>query len=108
LKRIVWHGDSLDRIRKFPEDARQNVGFELERVQKGLEPRDWKPMKTVGPGVVEIRIHVRDEYRVFYLATHGDVIHVLHTFLKKSRKTRLSDIQIAASRYRQAVAELHL
>ena len=84
------------------------MGFELERVQKGLERRDWKPMKTVGSGVVEIRRHVGDEYRVFYLATRLEVVHVLHAFVKKSRKTRQSDIQIAANRYRRVITEMHL
>jgi hypothetical protein len=52
LKRIVWHGDSLERIRSFPSDARQDAGFEFERVQRNLEPRDWKPMNGAGAGVI--------------------------------------------------------
>jgi putative component of toxin-antitoxin plasmid stabilization module len=67
LKRIVWHGDSLERIRSFPSDARQDAGYELERVQRDREPRDWKPMSAVGSGVVEIRVHAAGEYRVFYI-----------------------------------------
>ena len=46
LKRIVWHGDSLERIRSFPSDARQDAWYELERVQGDREPRDWKPMNA--------------------------------------------------------------
>src|ERR1017187_1039740 len=57
LKSVEWKGDSLERARSFSKPARQQVGYELELVQRGLEPSDWKPMPTVGPGVCEVRIH---------------------------------------------------
>jgi phage-related protein len=103
LKRVVWHGDTLGRVRSFPPGARQDAGFQIGRVQRGLEPRDWKPMPTVGPGVVEIRIHCVNEYRVFYLARTAEAVHVLHAFVKKTQKTRQSDIKLAAIRYRDAI-----
>ena len=62
-------------------------------------------MRAVGPAVVEIRIHVGNEYRIFFLASVQDAVHVLHAFVKKTQKTRQSDIRLAASRYREAVAE---
>ena len=49
-------GDSLARVRDFPSGARQDAGFQIDRVQRGDSPDDWKPMKTVGRGVREIRI----------------------------------------------------
>ena len=98
--KIIWHGDSLSRIRHFPDGARQDAGFQLGRVQQGLEPRDWKPMTIVGPGVVEIRIHVGIEYRVLYVARHGHSVHVLHAFVKKTQKTKIADIELARTRYR--------
>jgi phage-related protein len=104
-KRVVWHGDSLDRVRSFPQNARQDAGYQIGRVQRGLEPRDWKHMKTAGRGVMEIRIHAGGEYRVFYLATVHDAVHVLHAFQKKTRQTRQSDIKLAAARYREVFQE---
>ena len=56
LKPLDWLGSALDDVREFPDDARQRAGFELYRLQLGLEPSDWKPMNGVGPGVREIRI----------------------------------------------------
>jgi phage-related protein len=105
LKRIVWHGDSLERIRSFPGDARQDAGYELERVQRNLEPRDWKPMNAAGAGVIEIRVHAGGEYRVFYVAKFKDAVHVLHAFVKKTQKTRRAEIELAAKRYREALEE---
>jgi phage-related protein len=101
FKPVTFHGDSLDRLRDFPEDARREAGHELYQVQKGLDPSDWKPMPTIGAGVREIRI--RDgigAYRVIYIATLADAIHVLHAFQKKSDKTAQRDLALAAARLR--------
>jgi phage-related protein len=102
FKPVTFHGDSLDRLRDFPEDARREAGHELYQVQKGLDPSDWKPMPTIGAGVREIRI--RDAigaYRVIYIATLADAIHVLHAFRKKSQKTAQRDLDLAVSRLRE-------
>ncbi len=94
-------GSSLQSIREFPVLARQRLGFQLERVQTGLEPSDWKPMPSIGAGVREIRVHTENEYRVCYTASFKHSIYVLHAFVKKSRKTSQSDLEIAAARYRE-------
>jgi phage-related protein len=59
LKRLIFLGSSLDDIRRFPENARRRAGYQLDRVQHGLDPDDWKPMSSIGSGCREIR--VRDE-----------------------------------------------
>lgn len=89
-------------MREFPELARSLAGLDLYAVQLGLDPSDWKPMKTVGPGVREIR--VRDEtgaYRVIYLATLADRVLVLHAFQKKTQQTAQRDIDLAAKRLKE-------
>ena len=101
-KPIVFLGDSLARLREFPDDARQNMGRELARVQEGREPLDWKPMGDVGIGVREIRASERaGEFRTLYVAHFADAVYVLHAFQKKSQKTPLRDINLAAMRYKQ-------
>ena len=57
-------------------------------------------MRSIGPGVKEIRIHVLGEWRVIYVAKMEDAVYVLHAFQKKSSKTRHADIDLAARRYR--------
>jgi len=91
----------LDDLRDFPEDARRIAGFELHAVQNGLEPRDWKPVQSVGQGVKEIRIHVLGEWRIIYVANIRDAIYVLHAFQKKTQKTSQRDIELARKRYKQ-------
>ena len=101
VKPIVFLGDSLARLRDFPELARAEAGYQLRDIQKGLDPSDWKPMKTVGPGVREIRIReAGGAFRVIYLASVGDSVVVLHAFHKKTQQTPQRDIDLAASRLR--------
>ncbi|MES9897799.1 MAG: type II toxin-antitoxin system RelE/ParE family toxin [Sedimenticola sp.] len=95
-------GDSLDQIRDFSLDAKQDVGFQLDKVQRGEEPDDWKPMNAVGSGVREIRVKDADGiYRVIYLAKLEDAVYVLHAFQKKTQKTRKADIDLASRRLKR-------
>jgi phage-related protein len=99
-KPLLWLGSSRRDLRVFPALARRLAGFQLRRVQHGLDPDDWKPMQTVGPGVREIRIHVAGAHRVFYLATRAEAIYVLHAFEKKTQKTSAQDLRICRDRLR--------
>lgn len=99
MKPIIFLGDSLARLRDFPEQARSQAGYQLREVQKGLDPGNWKPMKTVGPGVQEIRIReAAGAFRIIYLASAGDRVVVLHAFQKKTQQTSQRDIDLARSR----------
>jgi len=100
-KPIVWVGNSKEGLRDFPLVARQRAGYQLEILQDGDEPDDWKPMKTVGPGVQEIRIKCEDgAFRVFYVANRPDAIYVLHAFRKTTQKTEKRDIDLAKTRFK--------
>jgi len=86
----------------LPDKARQDAGFQLDKVQRGEEPDDSKPMPSIGAGVKEIRI--RDEagtFRVIYLAKLADAVYVLHCFQKKARETSQKDIKLARKRYKE-------
>jgi len=101
MKTLRFVGSSLDDIKNFPAEARQDAGFELDAIQRGLMPSDFKPMLGVGPGAYEIRVHALGEWRVIYVAKFADAVYVLHAFQKKTQKTRKEDIELAARRYRQ-------
>lgn len=101
MKLAIFLGDSQRVLRSFPELVRSEAGFQLDRVQRGEDPDDWKPMRAVGSGVREIRI--RDEagaFRVIYTATIGEFVYVLHAFQKKTQKTAQRDIELARIRYK--------
>lgn len=102
MKPIEFAGDSLARVRDFPSTVRRAVGYQLDRVQRGLEADDWKPIQSVGSGVRELRIRDRaGAFRVIYLATLPDRIVVLHAFQKKTQRTAKPDIDVAAKRFRE-------
>jgi phage-related protein len=97
-KPLSWVGSSLEAVHGFPTEARRAAGYELRRVQQGLMPSDWKPMRTVGPGVMEIRLHTGLEHRVFYVARFEEAVYVLHAFEKRTRQTTQADIELAKKR----------
>jgi len=101
MKLLKFVGSSLSDLREFPAEARRAAGFELWQVQCGLMPSDFKPLLGVGPGAYEIRVHVKGEWRVIYVAKFANNIYVLHAFQKKTRKTRGEDMELAERRYRQ-------
>jgi phage-related protein len=102
MKPVVFLGDSLGRVRAFPEGARRNAGFQIERVQRGLNPDDWKPMTAIGLGVREIRVrHAGGAYRVVYIASFAGAVYVLHAFAKKTQRTARRDLDLASMRFSQ-------
>jgi phage-related protein len=75
FKPVEFRGNALDELRSFPEVARRAAGFQIDRLQRGYDPEDWKPMPSVGKGVREVRI--RDEagaFRVIYLTKLEDAV----------------------------------
>ena len=102
MKEVIFLSNSLDPLRAFPADARHEAGFQIDKVQCGLEPDDWKPISTIGGGVNEIRIW--DEagtFRVVYVAKLIEAVFVLHCFQKKSQEISQKDIAIAKKRYKE-------
>jgi len=94
---ILWCGCA-----NFLKNARRAAGYQLDRVQRGLEPDDWKPMRAIGTGVRELRIRDRSgAFRVIYVATLPDCVVVLHAFQKKTQRTAKRDIDLAARRFRE-------
>ena len=103
-KEIRWVGTSYDDLLAFPKAPRQEAGFQLAKVQAGLEPTDWKPFADVGAGVREVRIaEANGIFRVMYVAKFEEAVYVLHCFQKKTQATSKQDKDIDAQRYRAVV-----
>ena len=108
MKDIEFLGSSLKQLRQFPESAKRKAGFQLRRIQLGLEAEDSKPMKTIGPGVQELRIWDGDgTYRVIYTTRLADTVYVLHAFEKKTQTTAQRDIDLAKARYNELLRRIH-
>jgi phage-related protein len=107
-KPVEFLGTSLEDLRSFPQGARRQAGFQIDRVQNGNDPFDWKPMAAVGQGVREIRL--RDEsgaYRILYVAKFEDAVYVIHCFQKKTQKTAADDIALARLRFKELTDRIH-
>lgn len=108
MKPIEFCGGALDDLREFPDTARRQAGYQLDKVQHGLAPDDFKPMTSIGQGVSEIRIW--DEagaFRLMYVAKLADAIYVLYCFQKKTQQTSKKDIALATKRYKDLLQELN-
>jgi len=99
-KPLIWLGSAKSDMKAFPRDARRVAGFQLRRVQLGLEPNDWKPMANVGSGVREIRVQTGLSHRILYVAKFEEGVYVLHAFEKRTAKTSRHDLELAKDRYR--------
>ena len=106
-KPLRFRGASLRDLRAFPQSAKREAGHQLDRVQAGKAPDDWKPMSAIGPGATEIRIHdAAGAFRVIYFAKFEEAVFVLHCFQKKTRATSKADLELATTRYRELAKEL--
>jgi phage-related protein len=102
VRPLYFLGNSLKCLRDFPEDARHDAGYQLDKVQRGDQPDDFKPMPAIGKGVEEIRVSESSgTYRVIYLARRAEAVYVLHAFQKKTQATPRRDLEIAKGRFRQ-------
>ncbi len=106
MRPLEFIGNTLDCLKQFPRPARRRAGLQLDRVQRGLEPFDWKPITTIGGGVREIRVwDDSGTYRVVYVAKFEEAVYVLHCFRKTTDATSTRDIHLAKQRYRKLLRE---
>ena len=103
---LVWLGDSKKNIQSFPKGAQKLLGDELQLVQFGGMPKDAKPFKGIGSGVIELALrYASDAYRVVTAVQLGARVYVLHAFQKKSKKgigTPKRDVDLIRKRYSEA------
>lgn len=99
-KPVLWMGSTYKDLLAFPDAVRKKAGFQIHRLQFGLEPEDWKSMPEIGPGICEIRINdSAGVYRLMYVARLENAIYVLHCFHKKTQRTTQHDKAVARARY---------
>ncbi len=101
MKDIHWQGTSFEDLKAMPKGVQRNAGYQLHLIQVGLEPTDWKPMKSIGAGVREIRIRHTGQYRIIYVTVKKRTLYVLHSFQKKTQKTSKKDLNLAKARLKE-------
>ena len=104
MKLLRFLGDSLTCLREFPENARHDAGYQLDKVQRGEPPDDFKPMPSIGKGVQEIRMwDDTGTYRVVYTTRLTNAVYALHAFQKKTQTTAKRDIELAKIRFTELI-----
>lgn len=102
MRPVRFLGNSLKCLRDFPRGARHDAGYQLDKVQRGDQPGDFKPVPVIGNGVEEIRVSSSSgAYRVIYVARRAEAVYVMHAFQKKTQTTAKKDLEIAKRRFRQ-------
>ena len=104
MKRVIWVGSAKKDLQQcFSRMAQREAGYQIYRLQEGSDPKDWKPLHGVGPGIREIRIHAENEYRIIYVAQFEEALYILHSFVKKTQKTSQRDLELARERLNQVL-----
>ena len=109
-KPLIWVGDSLQTVRSFPEDVKDEIGFALYQAQTGNKHIKAKPLKGLGAGVLEVvSDHRGDTFRTVYTVRLAGRVYVLHAFQKKSKTgiaTPKSEMELVKQRLKRAI-EIH-
>jgi phage-related protein len=109
-KPLIWVGDSLEAVRSFPEIVKRELGVALYQAQLGSKHAQSKPLRGIGPGVLEVvSDHRGDTFRVVYTVRLAGRVYVLHAFQKKSKSgiaTPHSEINLVKLRLKRAI-EMH-
>jgi phage-related protein len=85
---------------------RKAVGFQLGRVQQGLQPDHYRNMPSIGAGVKEIKLQDEDksQYRLIYIAKFEEAIYAFHVITKKTtEQTDPKDIELASKRLKEII-----
>jgi phage-related protein len=48
MKPAYFLGDAKKVLTGFPRSVHRDIGFQIENVQAGRDPDDWKPMPSIG------------------------------------------------------------
>ena len=106
MRDLTWMGSSLEDLSAFPADVKRAFGFALREAQKGVTPKQARPLKQFGTGVFELREPFEgDAFRAVYAVKLERAVYVLHAFKKKSKSgiaMPREDIALIEQRFKRA------
>jgi phage-related protein len=109
MKPLHWIKGCLKSVQEFPEEVQHEVGFSLQRAQKGGKAANAVPLVGFGSSkVLEVIIDESgDTFRAIYTVKFKEAVYALHAFQKKSkrgRETPRSEMELIKSRLKFAEA----
>ena len=107
---IGWIRAARKAYEAFPPTVRDRVNTALTIAAEGGKADIAKPLKGLGPGVMEIAVRFRaDAWRVVYVTEVAGKLWVIHAFQKKSKtgiKTPRAEIDLVNARLGQLKRKL--
>lgn len=106
-KKLEFILSAYHELAVMPEEVQDSIGYALDLAQRGETHHNAKAMKGFkGADVMQHTARYNtDTYRCYYTARFGNVIYVLHCFMKKS-KTGVAMTQqekdLVAARFKEA------
>lgn len=106
-KPLEWVGTSLEDLKEFPDEVREEIGYALYLAQLGDKHPDTKPLKGFkGASVLEVVENFDgNTYRAVYTVKLKKAVYVLHVFQKKSKHsiaTPKQDVDLIEARLQKA------
>ena len=91
----------VEPVRELTAEDRRVIGFDNATAEFGW-PLGMPLCRSMGGGLWEIRSHLDHGRiaRVFFCVSGGSMV-LLHGFVKKSRKTPLTELTLALRRYKE-------
>src|ERR1700722_15225706 len=92
MKQVIWMGSSKEDLRAFPEEARREVGYQLEHVQEGVDPTIGSPCPPWGQGYAKFAFGNRQELSAAFTWRRGRREFMSCTVSKRRRRRLVSKI----------------
>ncbi len=108
MKKFAFVNDAAEREYKgLPVCIQDEFGKALRRIQYGQDPELLvEYLKSVGAGVVELKINGSPAFRCVYVAKYMDAVIVLHSFTKTTNGVDRKAMKVAEQRLKELKSEL--
>ncbi len=84
----------------LPLKMQERFLLDLTAIAMGSRPfSSFESLKTVGPGVIELKKNGSPAYRCVYVAKYNGTVYVLHSFTKTTNGVDRKAMSTIASRY---------
>jgi phage-related protein len=105
-KLIKYVNNSAKRaVKDLPINIATDFLNDLNFVAAGKNPRSaFKPLQSIGPGVIELIENGSPAYRLMYCAKHLDPVYVLHAFTKTTNGVDRAAMATVEKRYKEMMA----
>jgi len=108
MKQFAFVNDAAAREYKaLPKDVQQEFGTSLRAVQDDKKPfLITRSLKSIGAGVIELKINGSPAFRCVYIAKFLNTIFVLHSFEKTTNHVDKQAMKTVEKRHKELLAEL--